>query len=302
MLVEHAALDQFVEFAHAVDVFGDPEKRVEIAQPAFAVFHVGLDQVARLAGAADAFFALGKFGGDELRGGVAHHVVVEARLQFVEQLAVAEQEARLEDGGADGHVRLGLADAFVHRAGGVADLEAGIPETIENCFRNLLAPGGLLVGQHEQQIDVGTRRLQSAAVAAGRDHRHALGLGRILRGVEMLAHEVEQDADDLVFQPADALGAAPAVAVLEQQLLGLGAALDQRGLQTLRHGRAQFALAAAMDLGEFFQIGDDGAGIDQFARAPGRMLGRRAWAGFEGKRSHGATRIAEAGLEVTACR
>ena len=42
----------------------------------------------------------------------------------------------------------------------------------------------------------------------------------------MLAREVEQQADDLVFQPAQPLGAAPAVAILEQQLLGLGAAFD----------------------------------------------------------------------------
>ena len=196
LLVEHAALDQFVRLAHAVDVFGDPEQRMQIAQAAFAVLDVRLDQVARLAGAAHAVLALGELGGDEFGRGVAHHLVVEACHQFVEQLLVAEQEARFEDGGADGHVRLGLADAFVHRAGGVADLEPGVPQAIEDGFRDRLAPGGLLVGQQEQQIDVGAGRLQPAAVAAGGDHRHALGLGRILRRIEMLARELEQQADD----------------------------------------------------------------------------------------------------------
>ena len=47
-LVEHAALDQLVRLAHAIDVFRDPEQRVQIAQAAFAVFDVGLDQIARL--------------------------------------------------------------------------------------------------------------------------------------------------------------------------------------------------------------------------------------------------------------
>ena len=236
------------------------------------------------------------------RGGVAHHLVVEARHQFVEQLAVAEQEARFQDGGADGHVRLGLADAFVDRAGGVADLQPGVPQAIEDRFRDRLAPGGLLVGQQEQQIDVGAGRLQPAAVAAGGDHRHVLGLGRILRRIEMLARELEQQADDLVFHPAQPLGAAPAVPVLEQQLLGLGAAVVERGLQPLRQRGAQFALAAAVGLGEAFQVGGDGAGVDQFARAPGRMLGRVRGAGFEGERGHGGIGIAEAGVQVTRSR
>ena len=94
LLVEHAALDQLVRLAHAVDVFGDPEQGMEIAQAAFAVLDVRLDQVARLSRAADTILALGELGGDEFGGGVAHHFVVEAFHQFVEQLLVAEQEAR----------------------------------------------------------------------------------------------------------------------------------------------------------------------------------------------------------------
>ena len=215
--------------------------------------------------------------------GVAHHVLVEARHQLVEQLAVAEQEARFQDGGADGHVRLGLADAFVDRARGVADLQPGVPQAIEDRFGDRLAPGGLLVGQQEQQIDVGAGRLQAAAIAAGGDHRHVLGLGRILRRIEMLDRELEQDADDLVFHPAQPLGAAAAVAILEQQLLGLGAAVVERGLQPLRQRRAQFALAAGMRLGEQFQVGGDGrASINSIAARDGAA--GRARVSFSGVR------------------
>ena len=67
LFVEHAALDQLVRLAHAVDVFRDPEQRMQIAQAALAVLHVRLDQIARLSGAADAVLALGELGGDELR-------------------------------------------------------------------------------------------------------------------------------------------------------------------------------------------------------------------------------------------
>ena len=69
---------------------------MEIAQAAFAVLDVRLDQIARLPRAADAVLALGELGGDELRRGVAHHLVVEARLQLVEQFFIAEQEARFQ--------------------------------------------------------------------------------------------------------------------------------------------------------------------------------------------------------------
>ena len=299
LLVEYAALDQLVRLAHAVDVFGDPEQGVQIAQAALAVLDVGLDQIARLPAATDAVLALGELGGGELPGGVAHHLIVEARLQFVEQRAVAEQEARFQDGGADGHVRLGLADAFVDRAGGMADLEPGVPQAVEDGFSDQLTPGGLLVGQHEQQIDVRAGCLQPAAVAAGGDHRHVLGFGRVLRRIEMLARELEQDADDLVFHPAQPLGAAAAVAVFQQQLLGLVAALVERCLQPLRDASAQFALAADMGLGEFFEIRDDGAGIDQVAGVPGGRCRRRVRARFEGEGGHDAIRIAEAGAEVT---
>ena len=106
----------------------------------------------------------------------------------------------------------------------MADLEAHVPQAIEDRFGDRFAPGGLLVGQQEQQIDVGARRQQAAAVAAGRHHRHALGFRRILGRIEMLAGEVVQDADDLVLHEAEPLGAAAAVAVLEQQVLGDGAA------------------------------------------------------------------------------
>ena len=114
-----------------------------------------------------------------------------------------------------------------------------------------------------------------AAVAAGRDHRHVLGLGRIFRRVEMLAHEFEQDADDLVFHPAQPIGATATVAVLQQKLFGLSAAFDQRRLQPLRQRGAQFDVIAAMRLGECFQVGDDGAAVNEFGRRPGG--GRRAF-------------------------
>ena len=194
--VEHALLDQLFGLAHAVDVFGDPEQRVQITQSTLAVLDVGLDQIARLPGATVALLALGKLGGDEFRAGALRHLLVEARDQFVEQLAVAKQIAGLQDAGADRHVGLGLPDAFVDRAGGVADLESDVPEAIENRLGDRLAPSGLLVGKDEQEIDVGARRQQAAPVAAGRDHSHAFGFRGILRRIQMPQRKIEQEPDE----------------------------------------------------------------------------------------------------------
>ena len=176
--VEHAALDQFLRLAHAIDVFGDPEQGVQVAQPAFAVFDIGLDQIARLAGAAMALVALGELGGDEFGRGALRHFLVEPRRHFVVELLVAEHEPRLQERGADRHVGLGLADAFVDRTRRMADLQPHVPQAIEQRFGDRFAPGGLFVRQQKQQIDVGAGRQQAAAIAAGRHHRHAFGFRR----------------------------------------------------------------------------------------------------------------------------
>ena len=217
--VEHAALDQLVGAADAIDVFRDPEQRVQVAQAALAVLDIGLDQIARLSGAAQALLALGQFRGDELGRAALHDLLVEARDQFVVQRLVAGQKPGFQDRGADGHVAARLADRFVDRSRGVADLQAHVPQAIQDRFRDLLAPRGLLVGQDEQQIDVGFRRHQPAAVAAGGDHRHAFGAGRNRRAVQMPGRRGEQDADDFVLDETQPFGAAPAVTVLQQDRL-----------------------------------------------------------------------------------
>ena len=268
--VEHAALDQFVGLAHAIDVFRDPEQRVQVAQAALAVLDVGLDQIARLAGAAMALLALGELGGDEFGRGALHHFLVEAGDQLVVERLVAGQEARLQDRGADGHVAARLPDRFIDRARGVADLQPHVPQAIEDGLGDLLAPGGLLVGQDEQQIDVGFRRHQAAAVAAGGDHRHALGAGGHRRAIEMPGRGRKQDADDLVLHEAQPLGAAPAVAVLQQHRLRGGARRDQLGLEQLRHRGAEHVLAAGMLFGQRVDRGGDPRGIETVVGARAR--------------------------------
>ena len=223
--IEHAAGDQFLGLAHAIDVFGDPEQRVQIAQAALAVFDVGLDEIARLTGAAMPLLALRELGGDELRRGSLHHFFFETRVEFGVELGVAEQIPRFKQRGANGHVGFGLADALADRARRVTDLLAHVPQAIEQRLGDRFSPRGLLVGQDKQQIDVGARRQQPAAITAGRDHRHAFGRRACLRRIKRLGGKLEQDANDLVLSLAQPFGATPPVTVFQQQFFGLGARL-----------------------------------------------------------------------------
>ncbi len=61
-LGEDALVDQFLAGAHAVEILGDPEQRLQVAQAALAVLDVGLDQIAAFAGLGMALVALGELG------------------------------------------------------------------------------------------------------------------------------------------------------------------------------------------------------------------------------------------------
>ena len=261
---------------------------MQVAQAALAVLDIGLDQVTRLAGAPVTLLALGKLGSDEFRAGALHHRLVELRHQLIVELAVAGQEARLEQGSTDRHVRLRLPDAFADRARGVSDLEAEVPQAVQDRFRNRLAPRRLLVRQQKQEIDVGARRQQPAAIPAGRHDRHALCFRRIVRRIEVPGRELIEHADDLVLHEAQPFGAAPALAILLQQPFGRRATPQERGLEALRGRRAQFAFAAGTTLGEGCEFGGNGAMIEQF---DGAALGKLC-----GQHGH---RIAEAEDRVT---
>ena len=217
-----------------------------------------------------ALLALGELGGDELRGRALHHLLIEAGNELVVKLAVPQQIARLEERRADGHVGLGRANALADRAGGMADFESHVPETIKNRFGDRFAPRGLLVGKQEQEIDVGTGGEHAAAVAACGDDRHALGFGRILRRIEVLDRELEQHAHDLVLHGGQPLGAAPPVPVGKQQPLDAGAAARERATQVARDRQSQLARVAGVDFGQALEFGRDANRIEKFG-FPGRL-------------------------------
>src|SRR3546814_9531482 len=86
-----------------------------------------------------AMVALGQLGFGEVGAGTLHQLAGEAPAQLVEQAGLAPYPARFEQAGGDGRVVAGEAQAFVDGAGGMADLQSGVPEHVQDVFDHLLA-------------------------------------------------------------------------------------------------------------------------------------------------------------------
>ena len=113
---------ELLDIVHRMQVTGDPEQGVEVAQAALAVLHIRLDQIARSPRAGVATVALGQLGGDELRPGPLDQLLAEPLLQLSRKRGVAREVASFQQGGAGRGVLARQAEAFLCRARGVADL------------------------------------------------------------------------------------------------------------------------------------------------------------------------------------
>ena len=84
-----------------------------------------------------------------------------------------------------------------------------------------------------------------------------------------------QDADDLVLDVTEPLGAAAAVAVLQEDVLCRGARRDQLGLEQLRHGRAERVFASPMLFDKRIDGGGDPRSVETLVHL-GLVLSRDA--------------------------
>ncbi len=197
---QHALGNQLGRFRDPIEIARDPEQQVQVAQATLALLDVGFDDVARIAHPLVALVALDELGLDEVAPVAGQEFLGEGLDQLVEQRTVAPDVALLEQRRADRLVALGVADALVDRAGGVADLQPHVPQQVEHELDDLFAARRLLVGTQEQQIEVAERRQLAAAEAAGRHHAQPLGGAGVGGGIGVALGEVEQHADQLVHQ------------------------------------------------------------------------------------------------------
>ncbi len=144
--------------------------------------------------------ALGLFGGDEVGRPRLDAGGPEAIGEILEQPVIAGNRAGIEQRGEDGRVAVRLGQAVRHRAGGVADLQAKVPEKIQHEFDDPQHRRAGLVGGQEQQVDVAERRQHAAAVAAGGRHAEPFRAGAVglagrcgRRGVQRQREAVQRD-------------------------------------------------------------------------------------------------------------
>ena len=229
---------------------------MEIAQAAFALLDVGLDDVAAVAHPAVALGPFFELQGDEVAGAAGQHVAAEAGLQGFEQGFVAPHVARFEQSRPYRLVGEGGGDRLVHRARGVADLEAEIPEEVERRLDDLLGPRRRLERRYERQVDVGISRHLAAAIAAHRHQQQPLARSRI--GVR------EQPRRDVIVgEPNDLVGE---IGVGRRRLAALpGPLLEARG--DLRPARRERRLErlGAVGAGGFPQCVGEAAPVDDLA-------------------------------------
>ena len=153
-----------------------PLDHLQIAKAAGTFLAVGFEAVGRVVELGVAFGLLQLLGAEE-HGGVQRGVA--ALLEIVEQRARTCQPAGFEQGRLDRDVALGFVQALVDAAHAVADVEADVPQQADQLFelrrgRGVLG-GMVVIGQQDQQIDVGTRVEFAAAVSADG------GQGQVLR-------------------------------------------------------------------------------------------------------------------------
>ena len=86
---QHPEIDELADIIGTVDVFRDPEQRVQVSKPAFAFLDIGLELVAAVADPLVAGVALGELALDELRRTAPHNVGIEALLELVEERLLA---------------------------------------------------------------------------------------------------------------------------------------------------------------------------------------------------------------------
>ena len=176
-----------------------PHGGVHVAQAAGRLLDVGLADVGGGAELAVALLALGQRHGQELAEVVAVDVVAEHSPEAREELAVTVDEPRLLHRGPAGEVGAGHCHAVLERAQAVADLQAEIPQRIEQLLHQPLHEGRQRAVVDHHDVDVRRGMELAAPVAAERDdHERGRGLaGGAAVGdaqARQRAHEVVDEA------------------------------------------------------------------------------------------------------------
>ena len=141
----------------------------------------------------------------------------------------------------------------------MADLEAKIPEKIKRRLDHLLAPGGLLDGSKEGNVDVGMRRHLAPPVAADGHDRQAFALRAVTGRIDVIDDMIVNHAKELIHKECLRLGdIVPGGGALDQSPCDFRPPIVERPAQHLHDRLAALGMAMLLD--------NPADGVDQ--RAP----------------------------------
>ena len=150
---------------------GEPQRRVDVPQPAGRFFDVRLLEVDRTAVPAVALVPLREHPGEKLGVVAAVDLAPERPLERAEEPLLAGEHARGLHRGAARQVRPREGQAVVEGAAGVADAEPEIPEGVEDLLGHALDVRRHLAPVDQHEVEVGGGVELAPAVSAER-HEH----------------------------------------------------------------------------------------------------------------------------------
>ncbi len=196
---EQSERHQFAGILNAIDILGDPEQGLEVAQTSLSLFDIRFDHVAFavLDMAGIAFLELGL---DEFASCSLENFGFQMLAQILGKRSVSGKKPMFEHRRPDREILGSQANAILDCPARMSNLEPQIPENVEHRLDHALGPGGDLVRGQEQQVDIRSRRHLSAPVTAHRDNRDPFTLCRSRKRVQQFRRHEERRRDQPVGQ------------------------------------------------------------------------------------------------------
>ena len=128
--------DHAFKRSDAIGVTRNPKQRVQIAQPALAIFHVRFNHIALIADAFKAVFTLIKFAVEKRNSSAGDNIFIKALKQFFGQGLIPRQMTTFEHRGADGDVVFRGFQLLAEASRRVTHRQPQIPQHIKQGFNS----------------------------------------------------------------------------------------------------------------------------------------------------------------------
>ncbi len=225
---EELLIDEGLSIGEPALDLADPEQILVIAQTAAAVLHVRFLERNGTARLVVPVALIGHAPGEILLLVAAHTLAIEGLLEFVKKGFIPGEIARLQQGGLRAQIAVGLGHQFLHRPGGVADLEPDVPQHVKHVLDEVVDPLrrlriGIRVKEEDIDIAVGIQfAAPEAADGEENDTRHLSLVKFLVRFPRAVPEMTQHDGHDVGALLTEITAPfAPGVFKLEAMLLQL---------------------------------------------------------------------------------